>query len=1132
MVYMLRQVIGKAAFVGMFIVACGPFFSVWAGQYSTFDKDLDGWALWGEGLGRHVPDLGHNGNGSLALMCNSGETITIHKNLRMQPGRYKVTAWLRALDVAKGEWNYSIWLFYQSGSEIQSPMKDLHGTFEWSKITYTIDAGERPVDIWFRLKSQGMLWVDDIAIEAYDGDSIAWQMDKNSAAFPKPNRIGEGLRCPFCYRWMPEERKNCSVCGTTLLDEKDAQEQGNQKPPVKILMDFERPKRKVEAHRHYLSQFSDRIATSGSSSAIIKFAQYNNLRMEDKEMRDWSGYDYLEMDVYNPFHENIPFALVIGDQEGGGYWNQLNHHSQLSFGWNHLSFHVNRYVGERGSIQIKRYLDLSHIKKAWFAVAPEDTRKKEGDFYIDNIRLTQAPKLKVGFPELYAFDFVKESFHTENGFVGIEPRHTYSKDIGFGLVNAKVWRTHDSLYADNLHRDGIFINNGGFRIDVPNGRYILRLVPYALGEWNEHFWTKRRIAIQGKTVLNEQRNTANHYLKDYLRFQNMEPRPGDSAFDLYLSKIFREIVTEVNVENGHIQIDCEGDDSGIMLNSLVIYPLMKKERGEEFIKSVRAMQKDEFDKLCRLLTPEPMIEEGAIAEEDIKKGFYTALITSDNQLRYNQVFKSLGSSIALQGGRLERPVQALMLRNLTHDVSRFKITSSILKNKNGQTIQPRPDWLRYGVNQYQSHSFNHETYELAPRFFRQIQPDGLEVGHDFSVLIWYQIPLDEAIEAGDYSGTLDISRGDQQVTYPVTLQVYDYSLPPADIAVGFFGLDPVGFDYFNGEGINALKRKNRSQVLHSLHERGFTTWTSLPFNQFAKSGAEWQLNTDEVDALMVEAKQLGFLQKVFTYGGTWPVNLDLEGAIDGVPQSIYYQKTAQVLQQRSAKEGWLPIVFDISDEATGYSQMVDRDLRRAKILEENFPFLLRGGFSHPIDDGKYGAELNKHFTDISLSSQTDKFASWLEKNHRKWGYYNQSIGLFENDRWAFGRSLHHARKTGCDHLLGWHLTGVQNYPYYDLDGRENDAMMLFPRQDGAFDYALKFEWAAQGVEDYRLLLLLEKRLEQAAEKGESARQWLKSLGHNDGQAVANGTLRKSSGSMPVLDADQFRQQLHAMILSL
>lgn len=1040
-----------------------------------FSDGLQGWGVWGEGVGKHNAGLGNTKNGSVELRCNAGQTVTMHQKFHLTKGRYKVTASLRALDVEKGRWDTSIWLFYQTGEKIQSPVKNLLGTFNWSTATYTIDVGERAVNIWFRLKSAGTIWVDDITIVPFSGPPLSFSFEKSSVKFPVPNPIGKGVRCPNCYRWMDKELKYCTICGE-LLD-RSHQKNVQKKEPVKMLLDFEQDDARIEKQRHYLRQFSEGKATSGRRSAIIPFGKFNNLNMKDGTFHDWSGYDFLEMDVYNPVEKPIKFSLAINDQTNGGYWNQLNHYSTLAKGWNTLKFSINRHVGERGSVRIHRYLDLAHIKKFWFMVSSEDKGSPEGTFLVDNIRLTQAPKFSVDSKGIYLFDFVKEGFRTQKGFLGIEARHNYHKDIGFGFVDARIWRSHDSIYADSLYRDGIFINEGGFRVDVPDGHYIVRLVPYGLGEWYEHFWTRRKIKIQGRTVLNQSRRNTGGYIDDFLRFSEVEPKPSDNPYDLYLKDIFQEIVTEVNVKNGRILIECEGDDSAIMLNSLIIYPVERKQDGELLVKELYRMQKDEFGSISRKIDSSSSLspqEKTVISTKDLKRGFYTALISSDTQLRYNQILKSNGTKIELSGGRLQRPVQALLVRNL-QEKDLLTVSVSSLKSEDGKELTVQPDWVRYGVAQYQSHTFNHETYELAPRFLRTFPPDGLVLEKDYSRLLWFQIPLDTGVAPGSYTGTLDLQMHGQQIRYPVKLQVKDFTLPEADIAVGFFGLDPIGFAYFDRPDVKGVKRKNRTAVLKALRQRGFTTWSSLPKSHFQRRGDFWKLKAGETDWLMKEACRLGFTKKVFTYGSKFPVILDKYGDIDKVPQEKYRRRTAAELEKHMTRYNWLPVVFDISDEAAGYSQKVKRDTKRAEMLNRYFPYLRTGGYAHPIAAGEDGSSLNMMFTDISLSSYTKEYVTKIRNNGHRWGLYNQAIGLFENNREAFGEKLIQARKLGCDHFLEWHLTLSQNYPYYDLDGRENDAMMVYPRKDGGLDFGLKFEWASLGLENYRLNLLRRNR---------------------------------------------------------
>ena len=66
------------------------------------------------------------------------------QNLDLQPGRYKITAYLRGLDIGAGIWNNNTEFMF--ADKYFSLKKD--GTFGWTKLTYVADLAEetgRPV---------------------------------------------------------------------------------------------------------------------------------------------------------------------------------------------------------------------------------------------------------------------------------------------------------------------------------------------------------------------------------------------------------------------------------------------------------------------------------------------------------------------------------------------------------------------------------------------------------------------------------------------------------------------------------------------------------------------------------------------------------------------------------------------------------------------------------------------------------------------------------------------------------------------------------------------------------------------------------------------------------------------------
>lgn len=911
-----------------------------------------------------------------------------------------------------------------------------------------------------------------------------------------------------------------------------------QTADTKILLDFEESDRVKEKNRSYLNEYSDK-AYSGKSSAIVRFAHYNNLRLEESSMYDWSGYDYVAMEVFNPLDINVPFNLVINDKPDGGYWNQLNHNTMIKPGWNTLKFHVNRYVGERGSIRVYRYVDLKKIRKFWFAISAEDKRKeqfKNEEFLVDSIRLLKAPKPPKVFEELKLYDFVKDKFRTQRGFQTVTRESLYTKEAGFGFVDTVIHNVHDSEHASTLNRDGIWVNKGHFRVDLPNGKYTVHINPYHLGLWFEQYWKKRTLKIQGKTVLDETCISIEDHLNRFLKFQDIEPEPGDHPYELYIDRLLKPIVTEVEVKDGFLKIEYEGSVTGICLNWLIVYPNTQAKKGQDFVKKLKPVLKDEYEQLMKSVPKKAVVDSNAMSEEQKRDGIYTALVGSDEFVRYGDILKTRGKSIELDGGYGERPMQAFMARNLKKNPVTLKISTTELKSKEGHVIAFKPEWIRYGVNQYQSWGFKHETYQLAPRFLRALPKEGLLLKQNLSRLFWLQIPLlESSIQAGTYKGVLNLDFGHKKVAYPLTLRVHAYELPKLDIAAGFFGLNPMPWGWYRPNGYVEWERKTRETILDILGERGFTTWSGLPEIRWRKNKeGQWVPGKEDVDHLMKAARERGFNHKIFTYGGI-PFNIvrsDAKSGLGHLNEQDYYAYASKAWSKAVKDGDWLPIVYDYSDEPALYSQKVEEDMRESKFLMKYYPNLLRGGYSHAIPKDEYGYDLNLTFTDISVSSVTKEFSDVIQKKGARWGFYNPCLLLTQNNRQAYGEALFAAKKDGCDHMLGWFLTLHQNYPYFDLDGRENDAMMIFLKKDASFDMALKFEWAALGTEDYRLLMLLEQLANAAGSKGAEARQWLKKNYDDVNIFEHKNYLSHRVNEHTYEKSQQFRKTVKAYILEL
>ncbi len=112
---------------------------------------------------------------------------------------------------------------------------------------------------------------------------------------------------------------------------------------------------------------------------------------------DWSGYDQLRLDIYNP-GEVAKVSITIADAEGNDYWKRHNNSFPLRTGRNTIAIPVGgMWRGEKGS---GKFLDTKDIKQLVISLP----RKGAPAYYLDNFRLVRGAgkvekRLLIGFEE-------------------------------------------------------------------------------------------------------------------------------------------------------------------------------------------------------------------------------------------------------------------------------------------------------------------------------------------------------------------------------------------------------------------------------------------------------------------------------------------------------------------------------------------------------------------------------------------------------------------------------------------------------------------------------------------------------------------------------------------------------------
>ena len=283
-------------------------------------------------------------------------------------------------------------------------------------------------------------------------------------------------------------------------------------------------------------------AVAGRSALEIAFdpaGPYHPAYMSWRRVRgDWSGYDALILDVFNPASEPVEGSFLVGDQawadRGRSYWNRHNATTMLAPGRTRWVISVGGlYRGEAGSRNndIKRNIDVNRIIRVDFGFGAKGA---SGHIVLENLRL-----VRVSRPAgIWAFDFGPPDQSVMPGWTPVsnETRYTRERGFGWGPAGGTPWNgaARDTTFGPALIRD--FCEAGGynFHVDVPPGRYRVMVIYENSGYWGgeQAMHRERRVLANGREAWNEKRpDGPAHALH---RFEEVEP-VGVDIWDTYMA---------------------------------------------------------------------------------------------------------------------------------------------------------------------------------------------------------------------------------------------------------------------------------------------------------------------------------------------------------------------------------------------------------------------------------------------------------------------------------------------------------------------------------------------------------------------------------------------------------------------
>ncbi len=860
----------------------------------------------------------------------------------------------------------------------------------------------------------------------------------------------------------------------------------------KLLASFEDSYAPFNDIRADTSSFESAHATEGAKSLLWK-----NGAFSWSGSQSWFGYDTLLIDFYNPEESFVEVWFSIRDRGSVDYWTRVNYPLAIPPGASTIRIPTALYVGEKS--RPGRPLDLNFITVVTFDRSPDYEGKS---LYVDNLRLIK--EAKVGHEGILAFDLGTEMSPVFPGMTKFTKKDIYDIRKGYGLRGATIWdpypQSSDALQPDSLYRDSLMILTGTIVVDLPKpGRYkVFMNLDHPGGYWGEYpYYRYRRVYAEGKLVVNDLLNVELAKEK-YFSFFDTEDRLTDEIFDKYLPTIFKEKQFDVEVTDGYLELNFPEDNCtefpcfGTALSTLIIAPEEKAADFDKYLAYIKDERRKEFNDSFRKYVPEAHVKEKSSKAPFVlfSRNYMEEVAQNDSPREGEE-----GAPVSIQAAQGEREPLSYLIYPF-EDISEATVTFSDLKGKSGSIAKEN---ITVGIVVPKFGRMNNDgtLFTVTERYIRET--DKLALRKQQVSRVWSTLTVPLNTPKGVYSGKSTVTfKNGPQISIPIEVKVYGFTLPPVDIGVGPFN-STIQEAYWYSGTFKDREHSLQTQSLQKMREAGITAFTVAPHFGVQWKDGEVKLESSYFDEVMSEAKTLGFTSVV----GYKDMISDFD-LCRGNPQDqyktyprVFYYKLAEALKKRGAENKWLPTSFIICDEPTegDFTQVISvlNGLSEYRETTQKFTVTYSKG-------GGYERLLTA--LDLSILNEFDESTlAKLNEGKKRFGFYNRA------SRDTFGFYLYRLKKISPLELrLAWNWNQNLANPYYALDAREDDYNWCNSTPEGKLRCTVFFDrHIREGIDDYRYARALELRIAEATDP----------LVKEQGNTIVAEILRTEAGREPV-----------------
>jgi hypothetical protein len=793
---------------------------------------------------------------------------------------------------------------------------------------------------------------------------------------------------------------------------------------------------------------------------------------------DWSAYDFLELTLYNPGERAIAFSFEVKDAGSNDYWTRVNLPQILGPGLQTIRLPTRLRVGETG--RPGRPLDSAKVVSLILA---RDDADDATPVEVRRIELKKAAKADA--PGILAFHAGPEDAGVPDGFESLNEHTEYDRRRKWGWLAHDFWAPYAQanrvIAPDRLTSSNLLIASAKLRLDLKPGNYrVWMIIDHPGGFWGEYpYYHRRTVRAQGRLALDE-RMTPEQARADYFRWQDAQDREDDDLFDRYWSKILKEKTFDARVTDGHLDLAFQNEDCpdqipcfGLALSALVVYPIdtpEQKARGQAWLARLREDRRAEYRSQHRLAAPALTT---LLAGLPSGLGVWNASPDLDLSLAHPSDLLSLverahaAPRVTVFGNARGYFAPAVSWKGAVANAVAWKVDGVPA----GVTLTG--GWIGYRALRS---SYNGNLYSVRERWVTDA------VRHSFAReelgRLWLSFAAAKGARAGVYPVSLVLSSADgRAVRVPFELRVFKAQAADLDFPVGPFN-DGIVEDWWEPSVLRPRLARLERLSLQRMRALGATAFSFTPAMTVSVKDGKLEVDTQEVDRVMAEARSLGF-QGLVGYGDVFHGENLCAPAADDSPLSgaLRFQEAADLLEARAKAHHWLPLALIVCDEPVGAA--VDDAAHRLRLLPK-------------IDAGRLvqwsvTTSLGAHATAAgrTLVSQVSlPFLSEFSAGDIRfpWAFYN------DTSRKTVGLGLYRLRKTtDLKYRLMWNWNQNLGDPYFDFDSRESDYAWCSSTADERLRCTVEMDRVVdRGLTDYRVALGLERFL--AARKDLTAEQ--------------------------------------------